>query len=380
MPSALHLARVRQRVARVTSGAVRAAAFVLLSAAVLACGGEVPPPVERVPAIPVRVAAPRLTTAEPPIVLTGTLGAKEETPLGFKIGGVVASVAVDEGDRVREGQLLAALSLTEIDASVAAAREGRDKARRDLARVEALQRDSVATLSQLEDARTGLQVAEAQLRAAEFNKQYAEVRAPANGVVLRRQVEVGQLVGPGAPVFVVRAERGGLVLRAGAADREAVRLSEGMRASVSLDAYPGDSFSGRVERVGVAASPMTGTYEIEIAVTSGNRSLASGLIGRARITPMARRAAVTIPTESLLEVDGSWASVFVLAPDGSRAERRRVRVLWIDGGVAALAGGVDTTSRVITAGATRLGDSTRVRVISEGVGASSARAVPDRAP
>jgi RND family efflux transporter MFP subunit len=351
-----------------------------LSVTALGCGGAAPPPIEEVATIPVRVAAPHLTAAEPPIVLTGTLGAKEETPLGFKIGGVVASVAVDEGDRVRAGQLLAALSLTEIDASVAAAREGRDKARRDLTRVEALQRDSVATLSQLEDARTGLQVAEAQLRAAEFNRQYAEVRAPANGVVLRRQVEAGQLVGPGTPVLVVRLERGGLVLRAGAADREAVRLSEGMPASVSFDAYPDDSFSGRVERVGVAASPMTGTYEIEISVNPANRALASGLIGRARIALGNGNAAVTVPTESLLEVDGSWASIFVLAPDRSRAERRRVRVLWMDGGVAALAGGVDTMSRVVTAGATRLGDGTRVRVVPAAGAAAGTPAVPERAP
>ncbi len=342
----------------------RTLALALTATAVLACGGDTPPPNDDVATIPVRVAAPVLRTAEPPIILTGTLGAKEEIPLGFKIGGVVASVVVDEGDRVREGQLLAALSLTEIESSVSAAREGRDKARRDLTRVEALQKDSVATLSQLEDARTGLQVAEAQLRAAEFNKQYAEVRAPASGVILRRQVEAGQLVGPGAPVFVVRIDRGGLVLRAGAADREAVRITEGMRAIVTFDAYAGDTFNGRVERVGVAASPMTGTYEVEIAVNQSNRALASGLIGRAQLTPSAGRAAITVPTESLIEVDGRWASIFVLNADSTRAVRRRVRVLWMDGGLAALAGGVDTTSRVVTAGATRLSDSTRVRVVT----------------
>jgi RND family efflux transporter MFP subunit len=343
----------------------RILAFALISTSALACGGDAPPPVEDLASIPVRVAAPQFRTTEPTITLTGALGAKEEIPLGFKIGGVVASVAVDEGDRVREGQLLAALSLTEIEASVSAAREGRDKARRDLTRVEALQKDSVATLSQLEDARTGLQVAEAQLRAAEFNKQYAEVRAPANGVILRRQVEAGQLVGPGTPVFVVRVERGGLVLRAGAVDREAVRITEGMRATVSFDAYSGDTFSGRVERVGVAASPMTGTYEIEISVNPGNRALSSGLIGRAQLTPSAKSAVITVPTESLIEVDGRWASIFVLSADSTRATRRRVRVLWMDAGIAALGGGVDTTSRVITAGATRVSDSTRVRVVME---------------
>ncbi len=337
-------------------------AFSLLLAA---CVGEEAPAAEERAAIPVRVVAPSYRNTEPDIALTGILGAKEEIPLGFKIGGVVASVTVDAGDRVSEGQLLAALSLTEIESSVSAARERRDKTRRDLARVENLQRDSVATLSQLEDARTDLQVAEAQLRAAEFNRQYAEVRAPASGTVLRRQVEAGQLVGPGAPVFVLRVDRNGLVLRVGAADREAVRLSEGMAASVNFDAYPGVRFSGRVARVGVAASPMTGTYEVEIEVEQGSRRLSSGLIGRASVTPRSAAAQATLPAEALLEVDGREASIYVLTADGTHAERRRVSVLWLDGGVAAVTG-VDSTAKVVTAGATRLAEGTRVRVVVEG--------------
>ncbi len=338
--------------------------LLILSLALAACAEDEAPAAEELAAIPVRVVAPSFRTAEPHIELTGILGAKEEIPLGFKIGGVVASVSADAGDRVAEGQLLAALTLTEIEASVAAAREGRDKARRDLSRAENLHRDSVATLAQLEDARTGLQVAEAQLRSAEFNRQYAEVRAPAAGTVLRRQVEAGQLVGPNSPVFVLRVERNGLVLRAGAADREAVRLTEGMAAEVSFDAYPGVRFSARVDRVGVAASPMTGTYEVEIAVEQGLRRLSSGLIGRASITPRSSVARATIPAEALLEVDGREASIFVLSADGTRAERKRVSVLWLDGGVAAVAG-VDSSAKVVTAGATRLSEGTRLRVISE---------------
>lgn len=335
-----------------------------LALAAAACAGEEVPAAEELSAIPVSIAQPVFRSTEPAIALTGILGAKEEIPLGFKIGGVVASVNADAGDRVSEGQLLAALSLTEIESSVSAAREGRDKARRDLARAENLHRDSVATLSQLEDARTGLQVAEAQLRAAEFNRQYAEVRAPASGTVLSRRVEAGQLVGPSMAVFVLRVERNGLVLRAGAADREAVRLTEGMAADVSFDAYPGVRFSGRVERVGVAASPTTGTYEVEIAVEQGLRRLSSGLIGRASVTPRSSAAHATLPAEALLEVDGREASIFVLTADGTRAERKRVSVLWLDGAVAAVAG-VDSGAKVVTAGATRLSEGTRVRVVGE---------------
>lgn len=347
----------------------RPALFVMTAAVIVAsvaaCGGEAPPPAESTAPIPVRVALPERRNAEPDIVLTGVLGAKEEIPLGFKIGGVVATVSAEAGDRVSEGQLLAALSLTEIEASVSAAREARDKARRDLGRVERLQRDSVTTLAQAEDARTGLEVAEAQLRAAEFNRQYAEVRAPAAGVILRKEVERGQLVGPGTPVFVLRVERNGLVLRAGAADREAVRLSDGMRARVQFDAYPGVTFSGRIDQVGVAASPMTGTYEVEVSVEPAGRRLASGLIGRARITPQSATAVLTIPAEALLEVDGREATVFVLDAAGSAVQRKRVQVLWLDGGVAAVSGEIDASSQVVVAGASRLSEGTRVTVTAE---------------
>lgn len=339
---------------------------VVLTVAIGACAGDAAPPADAIAPIPVRVASPVERNAEPEIILTGVLAAKEEIPLGFKIGGVVATVTAEAGDRVSEGQLLAALSLTEIEASVSAAREARDKARRDLGRVERLQRDSVTTLAQAEDARTGLEVAEAQLRAAEFNRQYAEVRAPAAGVILRKQVERGQLVGPGTPVFVLRVERNGLVLRAGAADREAVRLRDGMRARVQFDAYPDAEFNGHIEQVGVAASPMTGTYEVEVSVDPAGRRLASGLIGRARITPQSETAILTIPTEALLEVDGRDATVFVLDGAGSAALRKRVQVLWLDGGVAAVRGEIDATSRVVIAGASRLSDGARVTVATAG--------------
>jgi len=317
--------------------------------------------------IPVRVALPVFRSALPEIVLTGTLGAKEEIPLGFKVGGVVARIAAEAGQLVREGDLLAELTLTEIDAQVATAREARDKARRDLERTERLFADSIVTRTQLDDARTQRDVTEAQLRAAEFNRQYAVVRAPASGIVLRRTVEAGQLVSANSTVIVLRTDRRGLVLRAAAADRDAVRIKQGESASVSFDAFPGERFAGRVERVGFAATPTTGTYEVEIAVTPGATRLASGLIGRASLSPrsVAGKELPLIPAEALLEVDGDAATVFVLDDAGRAVRRLTVRVAFLDGPMAAIAAGLPSGARVVTAGATRVADGSMVTVIAE---------------
>lgn len=341
-------------------------ALITLLFLVAACGGaDAADRDEAARTIPVRVARPEFRRALPPITLTGTLGAKEEVPLAFKIGGVVTRVAVEAGQAVRAGDLLAELSLAEIDGQVLAAREGLAKARRDFARAERLHADSVVTLAQLQDARTGLEVAEAQAKAAEFNRQYAVIRAPANGVVLMRQLEAGQVVGPGIPVLVLRTERKGFVLRAAAADRDAVRIAVGERATLTFDAFPGDEFGGTVERVAVAASPVTGTYEVELSLASRDRRFVSGLIGAARLQPRGATALPFIPAEALLEVDGASASIFVLSEDGRTVQRRRVQVAFLDRGFAALGGAMDSTVQVVTAGATRLSEGSPVTVVAE---------------
>jgi multidrug efflux system membrane fusion protein len=336
------------------------------------CGGAdaAPRTGEDTARIPVRVVTPELRDALPPIVLTGTLGAKEEIPLAFKVGGVLARIAVEPGQVVREGDVLAELSMGEIDAQVSAAREARDKAHRDFTRAERLFADSIVTTTQFDDARTARDVTEAQHRAAEFNRQYAVVRAPADGIVLRRHAEPAQLVAANATIVTLRTDRRGLVLRAAAADKDAVRIKPGTSATVTFDAFPDERFRGRVERVGISATPGSGTYEVEISVAAdaaagaaaGAVRMASGLIGRASITVRSPEAVVLVPAESLLEVDGDTATIFIVEESGDQARRATVRVTFLDGPMAAITGGLPAGARVVTAGATRLSDGTKVTV------------------
>lgn len=330
-----------------------------------ACGGaDAAPRDESVRAIPVRVAKPEFRKDLPPIVLTGTVGAKEEVPLAFKIGGVVTRVAVDAGQAVAEGDVLAELSLTEINAQVAAAREGLAKARRDFARAEKLHVDSVVTLAQLEDARTGLDVAEAQAKAAEFNRQYAVIRAPAGGVVLRRQLEAGQLVGPGARCSSYAPTKGaGAPRRSGGSRRRAPR-GRCARGTLVRRLPRGDVHQAPSNGSAWRPRPPPALRGRTLARPAGRRFV-SGLIGQAELRPKAGSAMPFIPAEALLEVDGSNAAVFVLATDGQHVERRRVRVAFLDGAFAALAGGLEPTAQVITSGATRLSDGSVVTVSAE---------------
>lgn len=321
------------------------------------------------PAVAVRVASVESGSGAAVITATGTLGAKDEIPLAFKIGGVVANVLVDEGARVRAGQRLAALDLREIDAMVGKATTAADKSRRDAERAERLYQDSVATLSQMQDANSARDAANADLDAAKVNREYAVITAPSDGVILKRSVNPGAQVAPGTQIVLFGSASRGTVLRVGLADRDAVRVHEGDAATIQFDAFGAREFSGRVRQVGASADARTGNYMVEIAVADGN-GLPSGLVGRARIaarTTAGDRATeagvVAIPAEALVEGNGSIGVVFTLDRANRRARRRTVSLVGVSGD-RVLVRGLNGSEPVITSGAAWLSDSARVDVKS----------------
>src|SRR5439155_1392393 len=208
----------------------------LLSLALVACarGRAAAPPAGE--AIAVRVAPVSVDRLAPPVTATGTLGPKEEVTLSFKVGGVVSRIFVDEGGVVQAGDTLAELDLSEIDAAVVRARSAAEKAERDLTRARRLYADSVATLEQAQNAQTGRDVAHAELETTLFNRRYAVIVAPASGLILRRSAEPGELVQAGRAILTLGSHARGVVVRAGLADREVVRIRRGDRAVVRFDA------------------------------------------------------------------------------------------------------------------------------------------------
>ena len=315
-----------------------------------------------VAATPVRIAAAFDGPAAPSIRTNGVLANEDEFRLSFKVGGVVKSVAVREGEFVRKGQRLAAIEQAEVNAQVEQARQANDKAKRDAERGERLYADKVFSLEQLQDLRTQTAVTEAALASTEFNSSYAAIIAPRDGTVLRRLVEERELVAAGAPVLVLGAKDRGFVVRTGLADREIVQVRLGDKAQIRLDALPGQTIEGRVTEVASAADAASGMFMVEIALEAGDLPLKSGLVAKLVITPAtaANGKRVYVPISSIVEGDGRRASVFVLEND--LAKRREVSVDFIENEGVALTKGVAAGEQVITDGALYLEDGERVAV------------------
>jgi len=175
------------------------AALVLLPFILLSCGGGADDAPVFDPAIPVEVAEVQYEARALPIRTSGRLADKAELRLGFKIGGVVLELPVQEGQVVSGGQLLARLDPLEIDAQVAQARIGLDKATRDLDRAESLLRDTVATVEQVENARSARDAAASGTGRRGIQPPLRRNPRARRGRILRRLSEPGELVAPDHP-------------------------------------------------------------------------------------------------------------------------------------------------------------------------------------
>ncbi len=298
------------------------------------------------------------------IVGAGMLMSKSESRLSFKTGGVISKIYVREGDNVRAGQLLAALDLTEINSQVAQTQLGVQKAERDLQRAKNLYADTVATLETLQNAATGADIARKTYEIARFNQKFSEIRAPRSGKVLKKMMNEGELAGPGTPIFFINeatANSNDWVVRVGVSDRDWAALRVGNTANLTFDAYPNETFAGRVSKLADMVDPSSGTYEVEIAVQTQGKRMATGLFAHVKIQPSASSPMTFIPIEALVEGNGTEGFVWTLNADNVSVKKVPIKIITIlekEIGVSGL-----SENKVITEGSSYLTEKSKVKVL-----------------
>jgi RND family efflux transporter MFP subunit len=313
--------------------------------------------------IPVKVTQLHHSAELTMVTASGQVTTEDETLLAFKTSGVVEQVYVREGDRVRKGQLLATLNLTEIDALVAQASYAYEKEERDYQRVTSLYRDSVATLEQLQNLRTSVAVAKERLEAAKFNRTFSEIHAPAAGYVLRKFVSPGRVVNVGEPILLTNSAAGdNWLLRVGVSDREWASIRMGDTAKVQIDAFTGQKFRARVSRKAEAADPLTGAFTIELQLRNDGLRLATGMFGTSVIACQQSRSVWNVPYEAVLDANGHEGFVFV-TKDNKVAVRKPVTIAAFDGTSMQISGGIENSDVLIVSGSAYLTDQSPIKII-----------------
>jgi len=308
--------------------------------------------------INVKVQSVEMLEYKLPVRAAGRLATTTEMKLSFKTGGIIKQLNVREGESVQRGDVLALLDLSEIQAQVSQARIGLEMAKRDLTRAGNLYRDSVVTLEQYQNAESSYELAKAVKQIADFNMEYSQIKAPADGKIQKLLVESNEMIASGHPAILFASTENDWVVRASLTDKDIVKLNLGNSARVNMDAFPETEFKAIVNELGTVADPLTGTYEVELIIIHALPEFRTGFIARVDIYPRQQLRSLVVPIESLLDASDNSAHVFLF--EESKAVRRRIRTGAILNDRVVVLDGISEDELIITDGAKYLSSDTEV--------------------
>lgn len=263
------------------------------------------------------------------VYVTGSLDPAETVEIQSQIAGQLGRVLVERGTVVTRGQLLTSFDASAMRAQLSSAEASVAARERDLVAADTLYKRGAASQQDFVNARAATDAARAQLAQARETLDRASVRAPIGGQVSEKFVATGEGVQSGAKLFtIVNGDALELAGQISAADAAAVRV--GQPVHLTLEAYPGRTFVGRVARLDAVADQATRQVTVFIRYTNtGASRIVAGLFASGRIQLGSQGAArdtaalVTVPGVAV-RTEGNESVVYVIQ-DG-RVRRTPVTV------------------------------------------------------
>jgi RND family efflux transporter MFP subunit len=335
------------------------------------------------------------------VTANGYVVARTKASVSSKITGRLEYLGVEEGDVVARGEVIARLeaddyaaALAQREADLATAEAGlaeaeaeRDQLRRDVVRTQDLQARGLASDQETEQVEAQLTTAEARVlgykataeaaaaavAGARANLENTRIRAPFSGTILRKDAEVGEVVAPVATgsgltrgAVVTMADFETLEVEVDVNEAYIARVRRGQPATITLDAYPGTTFPGRVRQVVPTADRQRATVEVKVSFQERDERILPEMGATVEFleeggTPeVAGPASVFVPAAAVRDEAGRQV-VWVVR--GDRVERREVEAGPVTGDSREIRVGLEGGEQVVIAGHEDLADGMRVRVV-----------------
>ena len=310
-------------------------------------------------AVPVEVATLGRRAIAASYAGTAPLEARADAQVVAKTSGVALQVMVEEGQRVRAGQVLVRLDADRPRLQEAQSAAQVSKLEANYARSLKLSEQSLISAYDIDQLKYDLQNARAANRLAQLELSYTEVRAPISGVIASRSIKTGNFVQINTPIFrIIDADR--LEATLNVPERELATMHAGLPVSLQVDALPGKTFTGSIDRVSPVVDSGSGTFRVVCAFDNAG-VLQPGMFGRVRVDYASRADALALPRAALLE-DEAKPAVFVVR--GGKAVRATLVLGYTEGEWAEVRGGLKQGDQVVVAGKSAVRDGSVVQVIA----------------
>lgn len=367
------------------------------------CSGDAGGEREGQNAVPVEVSAIEHGTIRAIRTFSGSLEASASFMVSPKVSGRVVSIAVDIGDAVERGAVVAKLDADEYaqdlaqseaerlvaQANLAQAESALEIARRSMQRADALRQRGVTSDADLDSAKSELLASEAAVEVykAELNRadaavsaarirlSYTEVQATWSGdggprYVAERYIDEGQTVAANTELLRI-VDLSQLIGVFHVTEKDYANLSVGQTVTVQTDVYPGETFSGEIERIAPVFQDASRQARVEIEIDNSDLKLKPGLFIRAQVEVGRADEAIIVPEASILtrsDVQG----IFLVTDDGRSATWAKVQVGIREGSKVQVLGEA-LSGQVVTLGLQLLKDGSAIRIANQSTDPQSAK-------
>ena len=316
------------------------------------------------------------TVAQKPLDVTipvvGTLFSIDEATVSAEVEGRVEKTCVDLGARLEAGQELGQIDTASFQAqaqlaaaNLAKAQANATNAQQNLKRTQELSQMSIASASDLDLAlaqanqwRAEVGAAEASAAIAELNLRRSRVKAPFASAVAERLVSAGDYVKIGTPLYRI-VNDAMLKFISQAPERYAGRVAQGQLVRFSVDAYPGEAFTGSVYLISPQINTVIQAFQFGALVKNPDRRLKANLFGRGELVLQEKAPAVVVPLEAVMNFAGI-TKVFVI--EQGKARSQVIQAGPIRNGEQQVASGLKGGETVVVSGVTKLYEGARVRL------------------
>lgn len=282
---------------------------------------------------------------------SGTIEPENTALVSFAVPGVIDNIAVEEGQFVKQGQLLATIDDTEYRNALAIATAGLTQAEDMYSRLNSLYEKGSLPEKDFIDIQTKVAQAKANKEINAKHIRDSKLVASVPGIVTKKMIERGSAVAPGVPAFqIVKNDK--VYARIAVPESEVGEFARGMASGVFVKTLH-ETFSGRITIINPQADPVAKTYEVKIRLDNTSGKLLPGMIAEVIINTGKNIDMITVPAKAIVRDSDDVAYVFT-KNEQNKAVRRRVEVKGITGENEMIVTGLNVGDKVVVAGQSRL--------------------------
>jgi len=293
-----------------------------------------------------------------PVVVT----AYKEANIGLTAGGKITKINADKGDFVRQGQTLLETDNEQIKAALSAAEANLEYQKSDFERNKKLLDEGSIPQASFDASKLALAQAKASYDQAKKQMEDSVLKAPFDGTITSRIVEMGEILSPGSPAFrLIDVSR--VKVQAGIPEKNITEFKKGNTVSIQLDALPGKEFEGRINYIAPEATTTVRTFLCEIIVENRSGLIKAGTMGNARIEESTYSDVLVVPLNALIDTH-EGRMVFV-AKNDTIAESRIVTTDGSNGDMIVVNSGINEGEEIITRGQRDVVNGERIKITGE---------------